>query len=136
MYPQQDTEHIHTVATYLPTSAPVCQPSHGSRPATRGSIKSSPLPSPCQHMDSTTQHNSKTSLTFSPTSRNIRYKSRAVLGNKDGSNFLENDNMQPPKMLPLPRCLQSSMPDSLCGGAIHHCCEWSSPSCLSVLFKN
>lgn len=42
-----------------------------SRPATKGNIKLSPLSPPCQHMDSTTQHNSKTSLTFTSTSRNI-----------------------------------------------------------------
>lgn len=39
-------------------------------------------------------------------------------------------------MLPLPCCLQSNTPDSLCGGAIHRCCEWRCPGCLSVLFKN
>lgn len=44
------------------TSLPVARSPSG--PATRGGIKSSPLPPPCQHVDSTTQHNSKTSLTF------------------------------------------------------------------------
>lgn len=38
-------------------------------------------------------------------------------------------------MLPLPRCLQPSTPDSPCGGAIHRCCEWSSPSRLRWCLK-
>lgn len=40
----------------------------------------------------------------------------------------------------LPRCCHfpaasSQACQSLCGGAIHRCCEWSSPSCLLVVFK-
>lgn len=85
-------------------------------------------------MDSTIQQQVKYHFLSYKQEYPIR-NSWAVLGNKDGSNFLENDNTQPPKMLPLPCCLQSSMPESLCVGAIHRCCEWSSPSCLLVVFK-
>lgn len=58
---------LGSVSTSLPTF-----PQH-TWPATSSSSKLSPLPPPCQHTDSTTPHNSKTSLTFSPTSRNSRY---------------------------------------------------------------
>lgn len=62
-----------TLTTYLSTLAPVCLSSHRERshsgPAVKGSIESSPRPAPCHHVDPTTQHNSETNLTFSPTSR-------------------------------------------------------------------
>lgn len=58
---------------YFHHCAQVCLSSHRershSRPAVKGSIESSPRPAPCHHVDPTTQHNSETNLTFSPTSR-------------------------------------------------------------------
>lgn len=120
-----------TLTTYLSTLAPVCLSSHRERShsgrAVKGSIESSPRPAPCHHVDPTTQHNSETNLTFSPTSRIYPpRKSQAVSGKEHGSGFLENNQTtQPPEVLPLP----------LLPPAIHHCCEWSSQGCLSVFKK-
>lgn len=97
-----------TLTTYLSTLAPVCLSSHRERshsgPAVKGSIESSPRPPPCHHEDPTTQHNSETNLTFSPTSRIYPpRKSQAVSGKKHRSGFLENNQTtQPPEVLPLP----------------------------------
>lgn len=107
VHPQQDTEHAHTdnVSVNISTSLPVShrERSH-SGPAVKGSIESSPRPPPCHHVDPTTQHNSETNLTFSPTSRiYLPRKSQAVSGKEHGSGFLENNQTtQPPEVLPLP----------------------------------
>lgn len=130
-----------TFTTYLSTLAPVCLSSHRkrshSRPAVKGSIESSPRSPPCQHVDSTTQRNSKTNLTFSPTSRNIRYERvKLFQARSTAVTFWRTTRTRSlPRCCHFPCCLQPSTQDSLRGRAIHHCCEWSSPSCLSVLFK-
>lgn len=109
--------HSHSCDPFVSVSTSLPTFPRRTQLAMSSSSKLSPLPPPCQHTVSTTPHNSETSLTFSPTSRNSRYnRVELLLGNKDGINsnfhFLEDDNTWPSKMLPLPCCLQSSVPDS------------------------